>query len=473
MNKDDFNNTTDSKSQEELSTLLKKLSDLIDSSISNEDASDFVNNQIKKGSSQTDNNSDNTVEAVQEAEPVIETEPVIEPEPVQESKPVEEVNPVQDAKPQQEAEPAQKTEPMQKPKPVEEVNPRQDTKPAQKTVETSEQVKDVIPPVEQHTRIENITSANHTSPVDTSLVTPKIFNELLACFDNKDATIDSRTKKFYGSTSDIVNHKNVSNNNVLKNDTPLPVTDQNKVDIENIVKSASIDQNENKKDEDVFTPIDYSAEKAENNEDEDLFSQIFSEERAEKKERERDKKKWQRTSGGSSLLNLIFDWADIIVLSSVFAMLLFTFVMRLAIVDGGSMKDTLHDKELLVISNLMYSPENNDIIVFSSPNFKGPIVKRVIATSGQTVDIDFDTWTVTVDGKKLEEDYVNRMIGPMSHFDVKFPLTVPEGYLFVMGDNRNESLDSRSTRIGLVDERCILGEVKLRIFPFDKFGSVD
>ena len=77
MNKDDFNNTTDSKSQEELSTLLKKLSDLIDSSISNEDASDFVNNQIKKGSSQTDNNSDNTVEALQEAEPVIETEPVI------------------------------------------------------------------------------------------------------------------------------------------------------------------------------------------------------------------------------------------------------------------------------------------------------------------------------------------------------------------------------------------------------------
>ncbi len=154
-------------------------------------------------------------------------------------------------------------------------------------------------------------------------------------------------------------------------------------------------------------------------------------------------------------------------------MLIFTFVMRLAIVDGDSMKNTLHDKELLIISNLMYEPEQNDIVVFNSPNYPEPIVKRVIATEGQVVDIDFDTWTITVDGTPLKEDYVNKVSGPMDKYDVSFPVKVPDGHIFVLGDNRNESLDSRSERIGFVDERYILGEVKLRLFPINKFGIVD
>jgi len=147
--------------------------------------------------------------------------------------------------------------------------------------------------------------------------------------------------------------------------------------------------------------------------------------------------------------------------------------MRLAIVDGSSMENTLHDKEMLVISNFMYEPKNNDIIVFNSPNYPDPIVKRVIATENQTVDIDFETWTVTVDGVALNEDYIKRVAGSMSSSDMVFPLTVPEGCVFVMGDNRNDSLDSRTTRIGFVDERYILGEVKIRLTPFSKFGKVN
>ena len=169
----------------------------------------------------------------------------------------------------------------------------------------------------------------------------------------------------------------------------------------------------------------------------------------------------------------MFDWVEVIILSSAFALLIFSFVMRLAIVKGDSMNNTLLDKELLIISVLMYTPENDDIIVFNTPTYPEPIVKRIIATEGQTVDIDFETWTVYVDGKALKEDYVRKVAGSMERSDVTFPLTVPEGYLFVMGDNRNESLDSRSSHIGLVDERYILGEVKIRLFPFNKFGKID
>jgi signal peptidase I len=149
-------------------------------------------------------------------------------------------------------------------------------------------------------------------------------------------------------------------------------------------------------------------------------------------------------------------------------------VFRLAVVDGDSMNNTLHNQETLIISNFMYEPENNDIIVFTSPSYKNPLVKRVIAVGGQTVDIDFENWKVTVDGKVLQEDYVNYLpYAEMDSFDVSFPLTVPEGYVFVMGDNRNNSSDSRSSKVGFVDERYILGKVELRLLPFNKFGTVD
>ena len=186
--------------------------------------------------------------------------------------------------------------------------------------------------------------------------------------------------------------------------------------------------------------------------------------------------------GGEAVLDAkkvareIYDWAEIFVVTMTTILLIFTFFIRIAFVDGPSMNNTLHDKETLAVSNFLYTPKQNDIVVFESPDsgIMGGIVKRVIATEGQTVDIDFENWTVTVDGVTLDETYVNFEEGlPMRQYDVEFPVTVPEGCVFVMGDNRNHSNDSRGSEIGFVDTRFIFGHVLFRITPLSKFGGVD
>ncbi|MBO4264935.1 MAG: signal peptidase I [Clostridia bacterium] len=173
-------------------------------------------------------------------------------------------------------------------------------------------------------------------------------------------------------------------------------------------------------------------------------------------------------------LNVV-DWVEVLIFSLSFVILLFTFIARLAVVDGPSMEKTLIEGEMLIVSDLGYTPKNNDVIVFQSPTsyFKEPIVKRVIAKAGQTVDIDFRTWTVSVDGEKLDESYVNFEGGYMYNPGyLDYPYTVPDGMLFCMGDNRNHSSDSRSREIGPVDERFVLGKVIFRLTPLSKIGAV-
>ncbi|MBQ8264255.1 MAG: signal peptidase I [Oscillospiraceae bacterium] len=172
----------------------------------------------------------------------------------------------------------------------------------------------------------------------------------------------------------------------------------------------------------------------------------------------------------------LFDWMQCIVFALIFCILVFLFLGRTVGVIGGSMENTLFEGERLVISKLFYTPEYGDIVVLRQDTFRNePIVKRVIATEGQTVDIDFEECVVYVDGVALDEPYTKEY-GNYTYYDAQDfedEVTVPEGCVFVMGDNRNGSTDSRTDSIGFVDTRKILGKVIFRIAPLDRMGFVE
>ena len=162
----------------------------------------------------------------------------------------------------------------------------------------------------------------------------------------------------------------------------------------------------------------------------------------------------------------LYEWAQALVCSVLAVVLLFTFVIRLIGVDGHSMVPTLQDGDRLLVLNAMLDNDYGygDIVVLRKDTFlEEPIVKRVIATEGQTVDIDFVSGAVYVDGELLEEDYINEPT--YVEEGTEFPLTVPEGSIFVMGDNRNHSSDSRSSDLGTVDTRYVIGKAVFLLFP--------
>lgn len=188
----------------------------------------------------------------------------------------------------------------------------------------------------------------------------------------------------------------------------------------------------------------------------------------------------------TTLLKEIYDYFELFIISACAVLLLFSFATRICRVDGPSMLNTLHDSEMLLVTDLFYTPERGDIVVFHQTgdqpsDLNEPIVKRVIATEGEWIDIK------NVNGKLqvtvYNSDYKNPIILDEYYaryddgvgyykYDV-FPVQVPQGCTFVMGDNRGNSLDSRSSSIGFVDNRRILGKVVCRLMPFDKFGKVD
>lgn len=187
---------------------------------------------------------------------------------------------------------------------------------------------------------------------------------------------------------------------------------------------------------------------------------------------------------------MLFDWIEIFASAFLTVILLFTFILRLVTVDGSSMVETLHDKDNLIISHLFYTPKQGDIVVLQvpDPQYKTPLIKRVIATEGQTIRFDFANWIIYVDDVPLDEPYVNREYKAdgslkemdtsqyLNHLYAKYGnppvITVEKGKIFVMGDNRNHSSDSRVESIDQVDVRNVVGRVLIRVFPFNKFGVV-
>mgnify|MGYP005808918737 FL=1 len=166
-----------------------------------------------------------------------------------------------------------------------------------------------------------------------------------------------------------------------------------------------------------------------------------------------------------------FDWFDSLALAVIVVVLLFSVVFRIPEVFGTSMLPNFEEKDRVLISCLERDFNQNDVVVVDARGTQlgERIIKRVIATEGQTVDIDFASGVVYVDGEPLDESaYIEN--GSTTHFeDMQFPQVVPEGCVFVLGDNRDVSMDSRSTQVGMIDTRYIIGKVRAIVFPFDHF----
>lgn len=176
----------------------------------------------------------------------------------------------------------------------------------------------------------------------------------------------------------------------------------------------------------------------------------------------------------AEILGTVYELTEMLATVTVAVMLLFAFVLRLNIVDGQSMEQTLSEGEYLAVSDLFYEATPGDIVIIhdiSQKGYENPIVKRVIATEGQTVDIrcDFHNWHLYVDGEEVDESayrYIaeDELLLP----EYKFPITVPEGEIFVLGDNRNHSADSRQIEIGTIDTRCVVGKAWMRVMPMER-----
>ena len=182
---------------------------------------------------------------------------------------------------------------------------------------------------------------------------------------------------------------------------------------------------------------------------------------------------------GSFRLDLYY-WTQALVMVLICLILACTLAGRVIGVVGSSMVPTLHDGDLLLLQSLGYTPRQGDVVVLRKPGFPpppqdtAPIVKRVIAVGGQHVRVDYEANAVYVDGVALEDDYIlepmmDRYNPEMNVLDV----TVPEGSIYVMGDNRNNSTDSRHEALATVDSRYVLGRVLCVMLPFQDFGVVE
>ncbi len=172
-----------------------------------------------------------------------------------------------------------------------------------------------------------------------------------------------------------------------------------------------------------------------------------------------------------SLIDELLDWFKTLCKAFIIVILLFTFAIRTAKVDGHSMEPTLIDSDFLILWSFCYTPKQGDIVAANCEGLGKIIVKRVVAVGGQEVNIDFDAGKVYVDGELYEVDGLENVTTDRESNYV-YPVKVPEGKYFVMGDNRQHSTDSRSSYVGFIDREDILGKAVIRLYPLEKFGSL-
>lgn len=168
-----------------------------------------------------------------------------------------------------------------------------------------------------------------------------------------------------------------------------------------------------------------------------------------------------------------FEWVEALITSLIAVVILFTFLFRIVNVSGPSMLPNLKSGDRVVLASYFYKPHQGDVVVITrTAKLSEPIIKRVIAEENQVVDINFQTGMVSVDGVELDESaYIKNGITTQTS-DCTFPLTVPKGHVFVLGDNRSVSNDSRFSDVGMIDERYILGKAQFIVFPFDHVGNI-
>lgn len=168
----------------------------------------------------------------------------------------------------------------------------------------------------------------------------------------------------------------------------------------------------------------------------------------------------------------LLDWAQALALAISAIVIIFTFFARIIGVDGDSMNPTLIDRDRLIISHIAYDPTPGDIVVIHVEGYSEPLIKRVVATEGQTVMLAPDEGLVYVDGVALDEPYTAEPTRKNYDVPAYTDIVVPDGCLFVMGDNRNHSSDSRSATVGMIDERQVIGRALWRLFPLGSFGGL-